>query len=68
VQAFLLARLPREAAAIAAAVAALDSAAMAQGAAITRPFARAVLAGLFGDDDGSVASPPGCSPDPGAVG
>jgi chromosomal replication initiation ATPase DnaA len=64
VQAFLLARLPREAAAIAAAVAALDAAALAEGAAITRPFARAVLAGWPGfrdlsGTDGPDASPPG---------
>lgn len=64
VQAFLLARLPREAAAIAAAVAALDAAALAQGAAITRPFARSVLAGLLGDGDSddSVANGSGASP------
>jgi chromosomal replication initiation ATPase DnaA len=68
VQAFLLARLPREAAAVAAAVAALDAAALAQGAAITRPFARAVLAGLFGDDDDSVAEAPDGSPPPGRLG
>jgi chromosomal replication initiation ATPase DnaA len=43
VQAYLLARLPREAAALAQAVALLDAAALEQGAAITRPFARAVL-------------------------
>lgn len=64
VQAFLLARLPREAAAIAAAVAALDAAALAGRAEITRPFARAVLGHLFGEDDASVAGPPGGSPPP----
>lgn len=67
VQAFLLARLPREAAAIAAAVAALDAAALAERAEITRPFARAVLAGLFGADDGSVAEGPDGSPPPGPL-
>jgi chromosomal replication initiation ATPase DnaA len=64
-QAFLLARLPREASAFADAVARLDAAALSRRAEITRPFARAVL---FGDHDGSVsptdaASPP--SRDPG---
>lgn len=62
VQTFLLARLPREAAAIAAAVAALDAAALASGAPITRPFARAVLARLLGNDDVPVAEPPDVSP------
>jgi chromosomal replication initiation ATPase DnaA len=62
VQAYLLARLPREAAAIGAAVAALDAAALAAGAPITRPFAREVLAELFGGDDESVAEPSGTSP------
>lgn len=48
VQAFLLARLPREAAVVAEAVARLDEAALATRAAITRPFARAVLGPLLG--------------------
>jgi chromosomal replication initiation ATPase DnaA len=64
-RAFLLARLPREAAAIAAAVARLDAAALARRAEITRPFVRAVL---FGEDDGSMATAPDASPpahDPG---
>jgi chromosomal replication initiation ATPase DnaA len=64
VQAFLLARLPREAAAIAAAVAALDAAALAEGAPITRPFARSVLGGMFGIDDDPVAAGPDASPPP----
>lgn len=68
VQAFLLARLPREAAAVAGAVAALDAAALAAGAPITRPFARQVLAGLLGPDDGSVAQGPDASPGEGAMG
>ncbi|WP_408611850.1 HdaA/DnaA family protein, partial [Falsiroseomonas oryzae] len=68
VQDFLLAHLPRDAAAIAAAVAALDAAALARGAAITRPFARGVLAGLFGPDDGSVAEGPDASPPGGGLG
>ncbi|MGG5811597.1 HdaA/DnaA family protein [Falsiroseomonas sp. CW058] len=66
VQGFLLARLPRDAASVAAAVAALDAAALAGQAPITRPFARAVLGPLLGapeDDDpmtgGAAASPPG---------
>jgi chromosomal replication initiation ATPase DnaA len=48
VQSFLLARLPREAAAIAAAVAGLDAAALATRSPITRPFARVVLGPLLG--------------------
>ncbi|WP_146217086.1 HdaA/DnaA family protein [Falsiroseomonas bella] len=68
VHAWLLARIPREAAAIATTVAALDAAALAGGGAITRPLARAVLARLFGDDDGSVAEPPAASPPPGGMG
>ncbi len=51
VQAFLLARLPREAAAVADAVARLDEAALAGQAPITRPFARAVLGPLLGAED-----------------
>jgi chromosomal replication initiation ATPase DnaA len=68
VQAFLLARLPREAAAVAGAVAALDAAALAAGATITRPFAGRVLAALFGEDDASVAEDPDASPPPRALG
>jgi chromosomal replication initiation ATPase DnaA len=67
VQEYLLARLPREAAAIAAAVAARDSAALAEGVTITRPFARAVLGSLFGEDDDSVAEAPDGSPGTGPV-
>ena len=52
VQSFLLARLPRDAAAVAAAVARLDEAAMAQAAPITRSFARTVL-GLGEEHDHS---------------
>ncbi len=62
VQAFLLARLPREAAAIAVAVAALDAAALAAGAAITRPFARGVLTRLLGENDASGTEDPSGSP------
>ncbi len=51
VQAFLLSRLPREAAAVADAVARLDAAALAGQAPITRPFARTVLGPLLGVDD-----------------
>jgi chromosomal replication initiation ATPase DnaA len=68
VQAYLLARLPREAAAVAAAAAALDEAALAAGAAITRPFARGVLAALYGEDDASVAEGPDASPTPRPMG
>jgi chromosomal replication initiation ATPase DnaA len=69
VQAFLLARLPREAAAIAQAVAALDEAALAAQAPITRPFARAVLGPLLGaaEDDEAMTAPPGASPGTGGV-
>jgi chromosomal replication initiation ATPase DnaA len=42
-QAYLLARLPRQAAAIAEAVARLDAAALAEAHAVTRPFAARVL-------------------------
>ena len=65
VQAWLLARLPRDAAAVGAAVATLDAAALAAGAAITRPFAREVLGPLSGGDDDSMSEPPDASP-PGA--
>ncbi|WP_368415308.1 HdaA/DnaA family protein [Falsiroseomonas sp.] len=62
VQSYLLARLPREAAAIAVAVAALDAAALAAGAPITRPLAREVLGRSFGFHDYSVAEPSEASP------
>ncbi len=65
VQSWLLARLPREAAAVAAAVAALDAAALAAGAPVTRNLARSVLAGLFGAGEDPVADGPDASP-PGA--
>ena len=68
VQAFLLARLPREAAAVAAAVAALDAAALTAGAPITRPFARAALPWLFGEGDSPVAEDPDASPPPRPLG
>ncbi|BDG73852.1 HdaA/DnaA family protein [Roseomonas fluvialis] len=64
IQAWLLARLPREAAALAEAVARLDRAAMQARAPVTRPLARAALAGWegFGDDASEAAldlpSPP----------
>jgi chromosomal replication initiation ATPase DnaA len=64
VRAWLLARLPRDAAAIAAAVAALDAAGLAARAPITRPFAREVLGALGGEHDGSIAEPPETSPPP----
>lgn len=68
VQSWLLTRLPRDAAAIAAAVAALDAAALAARAPITRPFAREVIGPLFADDDASVAEPPEASPPAGPLG
>jgi chromosomal replication initiation ATPase DnaA len=67
VQAFLLARLPREAAAIAEAAARLDRAALALGGGVTRALARATLADLpgFGADDESMAvAETGCPPPP----
>lgn len=68
VAAFLLARLPREAAAIAEAVAVLDAAALAAQAPITRPFARQALRGMLQGDDNADAEPSPGSPgaaDPG---
>jgi chromosomal replication initiation ATPase DnaA len=64
VQSYLLSRLPREAATVGAAVAALDAAALAQGGAITRPLARQVLAA----HDDSMADEEAGSPDPAASG
>lgn len=64
VAAFLLARLPREAAAISAAVAALDAAALAAGAAITRPFAGQVLRALLRPDDDTISEQSPASPGP----
>jgi chromosomal replication initiation ATPase DnaA len=72
VQAWLLSRLPRDAAAIGRAVAALDAAALAAAAPITRPFARAILAGLPGlpppEHDGSGKPPEDGSPPPPGLG
>ena len=63
VQAWLLARLPREAAALAEAVARLDRAAMQARAPVTRALARAALAGWEGfGDDASETNPPAASP------
>jgi chromosomal replication initiation ATPase DnaA len=58
IQAWLLARLPREAAALAEAVARLDRAALGARAPVTRPLARAALAGWegFGEAPGDDAS------------
>jgi len=58
VQAWLLARLPREAAALAESVARLDRAALGARAPVTRALARAVLAGWegFGEAPGDDAS------------
>lgn len=67
VQAWLLARLARDAATIAEAAARLDRAALAARAPVTRALARAALAGWegFGDgteDDASETIPPAASP------
>jgi chromosomal replication initiation ATPase DnaA len=60
-RAFLLARLPRRAAAVAQAVARLDHASLAEGAALTRPFVARALADLLAPeesgDEGSVTAP-----------
>lgn len=71
VQAWLLARLPREAGALAEAAARLDRAALAAGGAVTRALARAALRDLEGfaeaapgpvsEDDGSAPIAPGGS-------
>lgn len=63
VQAWLLARLPREAAALAEAAARLDRAALAAGQPVSRALARAALAGWQGfGDDASETSPDALSP------
>jgi chromosomal replication initiation ATPase DnaA len=67
VQAWLLARLPREAGALAEAAARLDRAALRAGTPVTRALARAALAGWegFGEasgDDGPETFPPAPSP------
>ncbi|WP_203072904.1 DnaA/Hda family protein [Falsiroseomonas ponticola] len=51
VQSWLLARLPRDAASLATAIATLDEAALAQSAPITRPFARQVLGAWLGQEE-----------------
>jgi chromosomal replication initiation ATPase DnaA len=63
-QSWLLARLPREAAALAEATARLDRAALAHGGAVNRALARQALAGWegFGPDDSSGSQGPGTSP------
>jgi chromosomal replication initiation ATPase DnaA len=63
---WLLLRLPREAAAIAEAVARLDRASLAAGR-LTRAAAAAALAGLMQADDGCVESDQPGSPDPVAL-
>ncbi|NGM23549.1 chromosomal replication initiator DnaA [Roseomonas stagni] len=67
VQAWLLARLPRDAASLAAAIATLDEAALAHSAPITRPFARQVLGARLGledaEDDRFGNDPPETSPE-----
>lgn len=63
IQAWLLARLPREAAALAEAVARLDRAAMQARAPLTRALARAALSGWEGfGDDASETNPAAPSP------
>jgi chromosomal replication initiation ATPase DnaA len=66
VQSWLLARLPREAAALAEATARLDRAALAHGGAVTRALARQALTGWdgFGPDDSSASEGDGTSPAP----
>jgi len=67
VQSWLLARLPREAVAVAEAAARLDRAALAHGGRVTRALARATLAELpgFGADDESTApAETDCTPPP----
>lgn len=64
-QAWLLARLPRDAAAMAEAAARLNRAALAAGGPLTRPLARAALAELPGflhHDDSVAIATPGCLP------
>ncbi len=60
---FLLARLPREAAAIAQAVATLDAAALEARAAITRPFAAQALRAMLRVDDDTISEQSAASPD-----
>ncbi len=60
---FLLARLPREAAAIAQAVAALDAASLEARAAITRPFAAQALRAMLRSDDDAIGERSAASPD-----
>lgn len=61
-RAFLLARLPRRAAAVADAVARLDRDSLAEGAPLTRPFVGRSLAGLLDPDEGSVTVATDASP------
>jgi chromosomal replication initiation ATPase DnaA len=64
VAAFLLARLPREAAAIAHAVAVLDAASLEARATITRPFAAQALRTMLRQDDDTISEQPAASPGP----
>ncbi len=66
-RAWLLPRLPREAAAVAEAAARLDRAALAAGGRITRALARHCLAPLLAEQDDSVTAPKPSSPEPGAL-
>lgn len=65
--AWLLARLPREAGAVAEAAARLDRAALAAGGRITPRLARAALGGLVTESDDSVTAPADASPDGGRL-
>lgn len=62
-RAYLLARLPRRAAAVAQAVARLDQASLAEGVGLTRPFVAKALADLLVADEGSVTQAPDASPE-----
>ena len=66
-RAWLLPRLPREAAAIAEAAARLDRAALAAGGGLNRALARACLGPLLGDQDDYVTEPAAPSPGRGAL-
>jgi chromosomal replication initiation ATPase DnaA len=65
--AWLLARLPREAAAMAAAAERLDAAALAAGGALTIALARRSLAGLLPEQDGYVTDTRPASPSEGRL-
>ncbi len=66
--AWLLARLPREAAAMAVAAARLDAAALAAGGAVTLRLARQCLGSLLGEQDGCMTAQDAASPKPAGLG